>query len=51
VNFYSSLFDWYHGDFGVDNPGAFLNPYRDAPVKLKYAFNYLPYDWSLNATK
>ena len=51
VNFYSSLFDWYRGDFGVDDPGVYLNRYRNSEVPLKYAFNYLPYDWSLNATQ
>lgn len=49
INAYSSLFDWYGGDFRVKNPGEYLNTYRDQPVRLKFAFEWIPYDWSLNA--
>lgn len=48
VNIYSSLFDWYAKDFGVANPGVFLNKYREDLLDLGYVIEWIPYDWTLN---
>lgn len=49
INLYSSLFDWYNDDFPGKNPGEYLNIYREEPVNLKYTYEWIPYDWSLNS--
>jgi len=46
---YSALFKWYPDDFGVDNPAAYLNRYRDDALPLDYTVAWIPYDWSVNA--
>ncbi len=44
----SQIFEWYASDFGgPDGVRAFIKTYRKPPTKLAY----LPYDWTLNATK
>ena len=45
---FSKLFKWYKDDFGVANPAAYLNRYRDEPLPTDYKVDWQDYDWSLN---
>jgi len=47
---YSKLFKWYAEDFGVVNPAEYLNRYREVDLPDSYQVDWLPYDWSLNAS-
>ena len=48
---YSSLFNWYAGDFRGDNPADYLNHYRADRIPTDFGIGWIPYDWSLNAAK
>ncbi|MEM8867928.1 MAG: DUF547 domain-containing protein [Verrucomicrobiota bacterium] len=48
---YSELLNWYAADFGVPNPGSYLNRYREQVLPLDYTVAWIPYDWALNAEK
>ena len=48
---FSELFNWYAKDFGVSNPAKYLNRYRKDPLPLNKKVEWIPYDWSLNASE
>jgi hypothetical protein len=48
---YSSLFDWYAGDFPGSDPAEYLNRYRAEPLPTDFEIGWIPYDWSLNAAE
>ncbi|MEM1221670.1 MAG: DUF6503 family protein [Verrucomicrobiota bacterium] len=48
---YSELFKWYKKDFGVENPGEYLNQYLKTPLPLEYKQGWIKYDWALNTAK
>lgn len=48
---YSELFNWYKADFGVENPAEYLNRYREMPLRLDHAIDWIDYDWSLNTAQ
>jgi hypothetical protein len=48
---YSELFKWYKDDFGVENPAEYLNRFREMPLPLGHAIDWIDYDWSLNSVQ
>ena len=46
---YSELFNWYGDDFPGKHPAEYLNQYRAEPLPTIGKFDWIPYDWSLNA--
>ena len=48
---YSELFKWYNADFAGEHPAQYLNQYRAEPLPVDQKFDWISYDWSLNATK
>jgi len=47
----SQIMDFYTEDFLKEAPSllAYVNRYRGKPVPEDYAFEFIPYDWTLNA--
>jgi len=48
---YSELFNWYDSDFAGEHPAEYLNRYRSESLPTTGKFDWIPYDWSLNAVK
>lgn len=48
---YSELFNWYNSDFVGEHPVEYLNQYRSDSLPTGGKFDWIPYDWSLNAAK
>jgi len=48
----SKIFDWYADDFGgKGNQAAFINRFREQPLPAGAKFEFMDYDWNLNAMK
>jgi hypothetical protein len=48
---YSELFKWYADDFGVENPGEYLNRFRESPLPLDFKVEWIDYDWALYSSE
>jgi hypothetical protein len=48
---YSELFKWYNDHFPGEHPADYLNQYRSEPLPTDEKFNWISYDWALNAAQ
>lgn len=48
---FSELFKWYDDDFPGEHPALYLNQYRSEPLSVSQTFDWISYDWSLNAVR